>query len=291
MQPTEADYHLSTSPSGALTLRDNNTGEHLHRSFGPVHEPREVYAKGCNIDDRHGVVTVADVGMGAGFNVLAALHAASGNERLRHLCVHSFDTTAHGLAVLLKNKRAFAAPLGGDQWFPALETLLREGSARGKLPCSLVGRTFEWIFHPGDARHSIAQIHKNITFDAIFYDFFSWKSHPMLWTRQVLSHFATRLTRDGVFATYSSSTAIRAALLSLNLSVGEGPLVNTHLRATLASPQISQLSRPLTQRWLERFRRSQHPCLEVEDEETEKLIQEAVEKHPQFREAHSSFQE
>lgn len=283
MQPTQAEYRLDTSPSGALTLRDQHTGEHLHRFFGPVREPREVYAEGCRIGGLCGVVTLADVGMGAGFNVLAALHAAGRNDQLRHLCVHSFDTTVQGLVALLENRNAFSAALGENHWFPVIEALLREGKVCGELPGSPLGRTFEWIFHQGDACKRIEQMQDNSTFNAIFYDFFSWQSHPMLWTRKVLSLFTSRLSPDGVFATYSSSTAIRATLLSLNLFVGEGPLVTTKLRATLASCQASQLSQPLSQRWLERFARSQHPFLEEEDQQTREQIGRAVTQHPQFR--------
>jgi tRNA U34 5-methylaminomethyl-2-thiouridine-forming methyltransferase MnmC len=284
MQAKKAKYTLDRSPSGALTLKDQMTGEHLHRYFGPEREPREVYAEGCGIGNRAGTVVVADVGMGAGFNVLAALRAADKNPQLHRLIVHSFDTTSHGLETLLQNQHHFLQECAGLNWVPLAESLLRTGTARCERCRALGSFTFEWFFHQSDARESILHVPQDVHFHAIFYDFFSWHSHPELWTRQVMSLFTDRLTPDGIWATYSSSTAIRASILSLGLYVAEGPHVTTKLRATLAARNGSLLQEPLSPRWMERFKRSQHPFLAIETDETRRIIAERLAFHPQFNE-------
>ena len=279
------DYSIKHSPTGALTLFDSATGEYLHRFFGPEHESRMLYALGCRIHQRKGELCIGDLGLGAGFNVLAALHEIEQNNSLSQVNIYSFDTTLGGLRLFADNSELFGS-------FSCYESIAKEAlrafevnvSQQPKSMCFQLRNKVPvvWQYCSGDARKTIKELDKKIHFHALFYDFFSCQKTEDLWLRGTFELFASRLARDGILATYSSATPVRAILLSLGLFVGEGAPVSNALKGTLASPSLDSIHTPLDWRWLQRFSRSQRKFFALEDDQTKALIERRVLEHRQF---------
>lgn len=77
----------------------------------------------------------------------------------------------------------------------------------------------------GDARQTIQQlIRQNFQAQAIFFDPFSPRRCPQLWTVEFFAQVARCLARPGRLATYSRSAAVRSALGLVGLQIGTIPL-------------------------------------------------------------------
>lgn len=300
------DYVLALSSAGCPTLHDRASGETLHRNLGACAEARAVYAVGCNIEgllpehstDLHKgsrSARVCDLGLGGGFNALSAIEAACKNPELTDLELHSFDLTLAGLRLTCQHREAFAEwdaiwpwatqALEAFETSPAASAVMvsRELCFRAAIPRQgSQALRLTWTYYQGDAFEFLGSHETPLCYDAMFYDMFSWKTSPSLWTQAALACAVRHLGPKGIVATYSGATAVRASLLSLGLFVGEGAAVAPSMRATLASRALESIKNPLNQAWLKRFQRSQRPFLESEPEATRHTIRMAVEQHPQF---------
>ncbi|MBD2326081.1 MnmC family methyltransferase [Alkalinema sp. FACHB-956] len=82
----------------------------------------------------------------------------------------------------------------------------------------------------GDARQTIQPIMaQGFQADAIFFDPFSPRRCPQLWTVEFFAQVAQCLAPDGILSTYSRSASVRSALLAAGLQIGSIPLGETHL--------------------------------------------------------------
>ncbi len=73
-------------------------------------------------------------------------------------------------------------------------------------------------FHTDDARKSVLLLDKKYNF--IFLDAFTPKKLPTLWTLEFFKVLFRLLDDDGVLITYSSSVAVRAAMIEAGFNVG-----------------------------------------------------------------------
>lgn len=232
-------------------------------------------------------MSICDLGLGAGFNVLETLRAAAHNPHLEELELYSFDLHTQGIDLLVDSIALFPDLLA---WRPALERLkaaIQSGNPacfgiRDICPNAASPAAVKWNILLGDAFELVAQLPNALTFDAIFYDMFSWQSAPQLWTRRAFEKFFCRLSSNGVLMTYSTATPVRAIILSLGGWVGDGAYVSPKMRSTIASKNPRRILEPLPREWLERFRRSGRQFFETEDTESRSIIFEGVVSHTQF---------
>jgi queuine tRNA-ribosyltransferase len=98
--------------------------------------------------------------------------------------------------------------------------------------------------------------------DVIFYDPFSSKTDPQLWSLATLSALFEFLERPVELFTYSASTAVRSTLLAAGFhvaqGVGSGPKSETTIALSRITPRLSK-HRLLGRSWLERRARSSAP--------------------------------
>ncbi|MBW4466467.1 MAG: hypothetical protein KME07_13665 [Pegethrix bostrychoides GSE-TBD4-15B] len=79
----------------------------------------------------------------------------------------------------------------------------------------------------GDARQTIQQL--SMQADAVFFDPFSPRRCPQLWTVEFFQQVRGRLAPNGKLATYSRSASVRAAMQQVGLQIGTIPLGAAHL--------------------------------------------------------------
>lgn len=85
----------------------------------------------------------------------------------------------------------------------------------------------------------------NLKYDAIFLAPFSPGKSPELYTFDFLAGLKALLKEDGMFLTYTSSSAVRFSLIKLGLYVGEGPSFGRS-GGTLASFTKENVEKPLS---------------------------------------------
>jgi queuine tRNA-ribosyltransferase len=258
-------FELVQTPSGAVALRDNETGETMHPN-GPALESTRLYVEPSRLRERlqqqsAKPLLVLDVGLGAGSNALAALRVSESLSTGRRLSMLSFERT-----------------LGPMQF--ALETkMLDPNGARAlsKLVSGYETPRTSWQLRLGDLREQLARC-PDAGADIVFWDPWSPRTSPELWGVNTFSALR-RVCRDGATVhTFSGATMVRAALLMAGFAVGLGPALGPkQKRSTMAAVNARDLSEPLNRSWLRDLNASGMPV----DAPSDAL--ERLHAAPQFR--------
>ncbi|MBC7982834.1 MAG: tRNA guanosine(34) transglycosylase Tgt [Candidatus Obscuribacterales bacterium] len=262
-------------------IRDIRSGEVMHSVNEPAEEARVLYVEQSRLTDQLMIsdpepLVVWDVGLGAGTNAMAAVHAAEAmhpTDRVRKLLLVSFENDLDSFKLALRHR----------QWFKHLKhaapgQLLTEN--RWLSSCGAV----EWLLLAGDFAE---QKFKAPLPDIIFFDPFSFKTDGELWTlasfrelRRVCGEKATELF------TYTYSTSVRAAMLAAGFYVARGcatgPKQETTIGLSPAAAAKSPSRNLLGADWLARWHRSDAKMpfgVTAEDDQWHV----AVTEHPQFR--------
>jgi queuine tRNA-ribosyltransferase len=262
---TGGSFELVPTPSGALALRDCQTGETMHPN-GPALESARLYVEPSRLRERlhHASakpLLVLDVGLGAGSNALAALRVSESLSTGRRLSLLSFDRTLAPMQFALESQfvdrtgaRALAGLVNG---FESTRT--------------------SWQLRLGDLREQLARC-PEASADIVFWDPYSPRVQPELWS---VGAFATlrRVCREGATVhTSSGATSVRAALLLAGFAVGLGPALGAKQnRSTMAAVSTRDLTEPLNRSWLHGLSASALPS----DAATDAL--EQLHAAPQFR--------
>jgi queuine tRNA-ribosyltransferase len=227
----------------------------MHSVNDPSEEARSLYVEQSRLVERLVIADPAplviwDVGLGAGTNAMAAIHAVESipvGRQQRPLQLVSFENDLDSLHLALRH----------TQWFKHLRhagpNALLAGN-RWKNPDGNI----EWLLLAGDF---MQRKHDAPAPDVVFFDPFSFKTDSGLWTlpafrelAQVCQHKATE-----VF-TYTYSTRVRAALLAAGFFVASGRGTGPKLETTIAlSPLAAALPHGrelLGQEWLGKWQRS-----------------------------------
>lgn len=276
-------YAVQVAPEGFTSIRHVASGEIMHARTAPIEEAQRLYVEQAKLAQRlressAEPLVIWDVGLGAGANAMAAIacyetEAASGPVRPMQLISFENDLDALRLALLHRDGFPYlrhGGPVG----------IAEEGHWQSKQHPGL-----SWLLVAGDLLEAIprapAQPH------VIFYDMWSSKTSPEVWTlaafRQV---FAACDGRAVELFTYSSSTAIRAAMLAAGFFVAKGcstgDVAETTIALTPAAPGVTGSRQSLGSDWLGKWERSdaKFPSDVADDERA--AFEGMIRKHAQF---------
>jgi queuine tRNA-ribosyltransferase len=281
--PSRAGDPVATSPDGrheivrtrlgVPAVRDRVLGEVMHPVIGPAVESERLYVAQSRLRERLAgggpPLVLFDVGLGAGANALAAWRASEEAPRgSRRLEIASFERDLGPLSLALSPGAADALGLSGAA-AAAARTLLAEGR------CD-TARTV-WRLVPGDAVEALSG--EAAIADVVFWDPFSPRANPEMWTLRAFSAVRARAGPRATLFTYSTATATRSGLLLAGFFVGAGDPSGPKEETTAAAADPGDLLRPLDGSWLRRLERSSAPF--PPDAPPDAL--ERVRRHPQFR--------
>jgi queuine tRNA-ribosyltransferase len=244
-------YDLVIFPNGTASLKPKDATEPMHSSIGAWTEAQSLYVGPSRLQERltHGSTApliVYDVGMGIAANALAALQCALNipSSTRRGLHVVSFENDLNGLRTALENFSRFP-------FFAGFETALTELIKNGKWENAQA--QVKWELREGDF---LKQPLGEPAPEVIFYDFYSPKSsEENIWGYRNFARLRAACVNTTLI-TYSSATAVRAAMLLGGFFVGTGPATSIKRETTIASTHLSALKSPLDVTWLEKFKRS-----------------------------------
>jgi queuine tRNA-ribosyltransferase len=248
----ETGHEVVTTRSGARAVRDRQTGELMHPVVGPLVEAAQLYVVPSRLGARLKVATpsplvLLDVGLGAGSNAIAAWKLS---EQLpapaRRLEIISFDHTTAALELAASDEHAAAFGFEGSAR-QAARALLASGSHE-------TSRT-AWRLQAGELPSTLARVPEH-TADVVFWDPFSPRANPSLWTMAAFVALRRACREGATVHTYSAATATRSALLLAGFAVGVGDATLAGKQTTQAAVGVDALERPLDRRWLERLARS-----------------------------------
>lgn len=278
------DYEIHASEKGFHSVRQISSGEIMHSVSEPSDEARRLYVEQPKLKEKltdarlsEIPLVIWDVGLGAATNAMAAIDCfqslvASG-ESVRPLQLVSFEIDLDPLRLACKHPVKFPHLCQG-----APHRILRDGT--WKSPC---GR-LTWELLEGDF---LQEMEKAAAPDLIYYDPFSSKTDHRLWTpesfSQVFRHCADRATE---LYTYSTSTAVRAALLCAGFFVGPGaptgPKLETTRAFTRSVTERDPSLRLLDAEWLQRWNRSDAKYPSSISPQNQPHFENQIRQHPQF---------
>ena len=173
-------------------------------------ETRHVFLAGNGLPGRlRNGFHIAELGFGAGLNLLALLLAMPPGVTVHYTSFEAYPLTADEMARALDHfpeARAVAGPLL-EQW--------QTGARRLTLP----GIAAEVIV--GDARQVLAGWPGRA--DAWFLDGFSPAKNPELWGDDLMAEVARHTAPGGTFATYTAAGHVRRALSAAGFTVERRP--------------------------------------------------------------------
>ncbi|MEY2932810.1 MAG: hypothetical protein RL033_3559 [Pseudomonadota bacterium] len=249
------DCEVVQTRDGAPAIFDRATGEVMHRT-GPQNEAQQLYVGPAKLAERLREATamplvLLDIGLGAASNALAAWRCSEALVGARRqLQIISLDRSAAALELALRPEHANAFGLVEEGASSAARGLLATG--RHETPQT------RWELHLGEIQSVLPSLGAAFA-DVVFWDPFSPRVNPELWTYGALLA-ARHACRDGAtLHTYSGATSVRSALLLAGFTVGTGLLISAGKTATCAATSAQLVTQPLDRRWLERLRRSGAP--------------------------------
>jgi queuine tRNA-ribosyltransferase len=281
--PRLGDYEVVIAAQGYGSIRQCSSGEVMHSVSNPMEEAHRLYVAQSGLADRLRTaeapeLVIWDVGLGAATNAMAAVRCWEELQQVvgspRPLRLVSFERDLDPLRLAVRQSARFphlhhAAP----------STVLRESAWRH------ASGGLQWELLAGDFRERLAAAPRP---DLIFYDPFSYKTDGPLWTAGLFAQlFQAAAGGPSLLFTYTTSTAIRAALLWAGFYVARGaptgPKTETTVACTdprcLAGQGVPPL---LDRRWLERWERSGARYPSDVTEAAREGFDARVRAHPQF---------
>ncbi|MBD3883252.1 hypothetical protein IFO70_15910 [Phormidium tenue FACHB-886] len=229
---------------GSFTFFSEEFGEAFHSRQGAKAEAFQKFAEATQLAKRslHSPLRLLDVCYGLGYNTAAAVETIW---TANPACA----VEVYGLELDATVPQAAIAPPLIESWSAPVQAILRSLALQSE--CQDDRLSAKLLI--GDARQTIQQvIGLGFQADAIFFDPFSPRRCPQLWTTDFFQLVAKCLAPTGKLATYSRSASVRAALLQAGLQIGSIPLKGTYhahewSQGTIASfdpndlPPLSQM--------------------------------------------------
>ncbi len=197
------------TPDGSVTFHNTEFGEAYHSKSGAKEEAVEKFVKTCLIREiaKTGKLRILDFCFGLGYNTAAAIDAALEENPSCVIEVVGLEKDPQILQTITEIEAPFAC-------FPFIQEAVKNNYVYNKnnLKIQIV---------LGDAAMCVKTITNE--FDAIFFDPFSPKKCPVLWTEDVFRECYRLLRKDGRLATYSCARVVRDNMRSVGFTVIDGP--------------------------------------------------------------------
>ncbi|MGJ3252055.1 MAG: tRNA (5-methylaminomethyl-2-thiouridine)(34)-methyltransferase MnmD [Elainellaceae cyanobacterium] len=201
---------------GSFTFFSDEFGETFHSQEGAKDEAFLKFAAATRLSKKaqRGSIRLLDICYGLGYNTAAALETIWAIHPRCHIDMIGLELDA---AV---PQAAIAPPLI-ESWSSATQDILK--AIAHQHYCQLPRLSARLLI--GDARQTIQQvIDEPFQADAIFFDPFSPRRCPQLWTVEFFQRVAQCLASDGTLATYSRSASVRAAMIEAGFAIGTIPI-------------------------------------------------------------------
>lgn len=205
---------------GSYTFFSEEFGETFHSREGAKEEAFQKFAQATElaIKAQSGQIRLLDVCYGLGYNTAASLETIWANNP--HCQVELY-----ALELDVSVPVAAIAPELLQIWSPPVQKILQTIAQTHQCQTQALQATLL----VGDARQTVQSLAPSgWQADAIFFDPFSPRRCPQLWTVEFFQQVACCLAPTGRLATYSRSAAVRSALHLAQLQIGTIPLGDTH---------------------------------------------------------------
>ena len=199
---------------GSNTLYNETIGEHYHSTHGALQESLHVFIdaglKAAEQKFPGQTISVLEVGFGTGLNFILSLkYAVDAALAMDYTSVEAFPLTREEL-----NSTGYHAYVPEKIW-QALESNYPQ-CINQKI--ELLPDQSLQVVHT-----SLQNFHPTEKYQLLYYDAFSVRHQPEMWTEEVIGHAASLLIPGGIFVTYAITGHLKRALKSFGFSIEKLP--------------------------------------------------------------------
>jgi tRNA U34 5-methylaminomethyl-2-thiouridine-forming methyltransferase MnmC len=204
------------------TYLNEQVKETYHSQTGAVEEALKKYAEPCKIKEmaQTGKIKILDMFFGLGYNSAMAIDVALQENPNCEIEVVGIEFDPE----IVQRIQEVNPPI---KFFKHYKELTKDKLefVQDKVKVKLI---------LGDARETVKQLN-NEHFDAVFYDPFSPKTQPEMWTVELFAEMFRVMKKTAILATYSCARMARENMSKANLFYDEGPVVSRRGPGTLAT--------------------------------------------------------
>jgi len=202
------DLQKVITKDGSLSLRSDKFKENFHSVFGALDETKNKFIDPSRIERfKDKSLNVLDICFGLGYNSAFLFNKLINQST--YLRWYGLEIDKRPLNYAL-NEKAFK-----NLWDLEVIEILNKLNFTSKFK----NKYFNCELIHGDARNKIGSIPLEIKFDLIFLDGFSPQRCPEMWSIEFLSKLKNKIKDEGSLITYTSSAAVRNALMSLGFNI------------------------------------------------------------------------
>lgn len=204
------------------TFINEQVGESYHSFTGAVDEALKKYAIPCKIKElaKSGKVAILDYCFGMGYNSAMAIDIALKENPDCEIEVVGLEYDPE----IVKKIQEVNPPIKFFQYYKALTPQKLE-FVKGKVKVKII---------LGDGRESVKTLQDDY-FDAIFYDPFSPKTSPEMWSVETFKEMFRIMKDKAILATYSCARMVRENMSEAGLVYDDGPVVGRRGPGTIAT--------------------------------------------------------
>ena len=205
---------LTKTADGSNTLFNETIGEHYHSAHGALQESKHVFiAAGLAlaISQNPGrEVKVLEVGFGTGLNFLLSYSYSTEHEiQLSYTGIEAFP-----LAKSVIEETGYHQYVPKSTWSSFIENYQDSFGKSINLStyCNLN------ILHT-----ALADVKSIGEFDLLYYDAFSVRHQPEMWTDEMIAHACSFLKPNGIFVSYAITGDLKRAVKKCGFSIEKLP--------------------------------------------------------------------
>ncbi|WP_199121423.1 tRNA (5-methylaminomethyl-2-thiouridine)(34)-methyltransferase MnmD [Pedobacter sp. ASV28] len=202
---------LIKTADGSNTLFNDQIGEHYHSAHGALQESRHVFIEAGL---KHSLITnqdkeelnVLEIGFGTGLNFLLSFaHCHEIKTRLNYKAIEAFPLSSEILESTAYSE--YVSPYIWQSFINGYEKAIHATQQLSEYCCLE-------IFHG-----TFQQFNTDQKFDVLYYDAFSVRHQPELWTNEIIAHACNFLNKGGIFVTYAITGNLKRAIKSCGFEI------------------------------------------------------------------------
>lgn len=205
---------LTPTADGSNTLFNETIGEHYHSSHGALQESKHVFLEAGlkHLIDSKKVekVRVLEVGFGTGLNfILSLAYCEAMQTKLNYIGIEAFPLTVEVL-----EQTGYHQYVPAKNWEELISNYEQALLQKKELSpfCQLT------IAHTTLAAFSTTE-----QFDLLYYDAFSVRHQPEMWTNEMIAHACSFLDKQGIFVSYAITGNLKRALKACGMHIEKLP--------------------------------------------------------------------
>lgn len=205
---------------GSVTFRSDDVDECYHTKSGAVEESFEKHARPANVESlakKQNKIVIYDICFGLGYNAAAAIDLIKKSNPKCEIVVYCFENDQNIIDKILEINPEF-------ECFHLFKKIVKSHYIKED--------NVEIKIFLGDAKELIKQA-KELA-DVVFFDPFSPKKVPHMWTAEFLKDVYDKMNQGGVLTTYSCARIVRDNMKVAGFKVTDGPIIGRRSPSTIA---------------------------------------------------------